>query len=626
MIVFLLHEMFVLFRQIWFVNNVFHPVTLLSEMLFFVCSLDLIDLMIELLASVMSECNHNRTNIRRSDLLLGCCVKFQLFQMDSSAQDFQPMTFSIKLWPPSDSTRLMLVERMTKNLSTESIFSKKYGLLGKEEAHESAKRIEEECFLSADEHFKQEPDDDGSSAVQLYAKETSKMMLEVLKRGQRTTAAPEAPMVDAPCEPDDTVFDISGGKRDFIEADEAKELLSPLTKPGNSYRRICFSNRSFGIDAANVAGPILESIKNQLTEIDISDFVAGRPEDVALVVMHIFSKALAGSVLRYLNISDNALGEKGVRAFTDLLKSQENLEEFYVMNDGISEAAAVALSELIPSTEKLKVLHFHNNMTGDEGAMSIAEMVKRSPNIESFRCSATRIGSDGGVALAESLGTCTRLKKLDLRDNLFGVDAGIALSKTLPKLPDLVELYLSDLNLENEGTEAIVNALKQSAPHLEVLEMAGNEINAKAAPALAECLRAMQSLKKLTLAENELKDDGAVIIAKSLEFGHTDLKELDVSTNMLQRVGARCFAQSITNKAGFVKLNINGNFISDEGIDEVKKILKDGNNSLDVLGPLDENDPEGDPDEQYEEDEEDVEDGNGELDSKLDNLKVEQDD
>ncbi|KAL5651692.1 hypothetical protein ACJX0J_037150, partial [Zea mays] len=143
---------------------------------------------------------------------------------------------------------------------------------------------------------------------------------------------------DAPRVLADTVLDISGGERAFIEADEAKELLSPLTKPGNSYKRICFSNRSFG-----------------------------RSEDEALDVMRIFSKALEGSVLRYLNISDNALGEKGVRAFSELLKSQESLEELYVMNDGISEEAAKALSELIPATEKLKVLHFHNNMTGDEG-------------------------------------------------------------------------------------------------------------------------------------------------------------------------------------------------------------------------------------------------------------------
>jgi Ran GTPase-activating protein 1 len=256
--------------------------------------------------------------------------------------------------------------------------------------------------------------------------------------------------------------------------------------------------------------------------------------------------------------------------------------------------------------------------------MYIAEMVKRSPNVESFRCSATRIGSDGGVALSEALGTCTRLKKLDLRDNLFGVDAGLALSKTLPKLPDLVELYLSDLNLENEGTIAIAKALKQSAPQLEVLEIAGNEINAKAAPVLAECLAAMQSLKKLTLAENELKDDGAVIIAKSLEDGHTDLKELDVSTNMLQRVGARCFARAVAYKPAFVQLNMNGNFISDEGIDEVKDILKAGKKSLDVLGSLDENEPDGEPDD--EEEDEDAEDNEDELDSKLQSVKVEQDD
>ncbi|KAJ1265052.1 hypothetical protein BS78_08G048700 [Paspalum vaginatum] len=547
--------------------------------------------------------------------------------MDSPGQDFQPRTFSIKLWPPSENTRLTLVERMTKNLSTESIFSRKYGLLGKEEAHENAKRIEQLCFASADEHFKKEPDGDGSSAVQLYAKETSKMMLEALKKGPSMTAEPEAPVTDTPLVPCDITLDLSCGKRAFIEPDEAKELLGPLTKPGNSYKRICFSNRSFGIDAANVAGPILESIKNQLTEVDISDFVAGRPEDEALDVMHIFSKALEGSVLRYLNISDNALGEKGVRAFSELLKSQVNLEELYVMNDGISEEAAKALSELIPSTEKLKVLHFHNNMTGDEGAMHVAEMVKRSPNLESFRCSATRIGSDGGVALSEALGACTRLKKLDLRDNLFGVDAGLALSKTLPELPDLVELYLSDLNLENTGMVAIANALKQSAPQLEVLEVAGNEINAKAAPALAECLAAMQSLKKLTLAENELKDDGALIIAKSLEDGHTDLKELDVSTNMLQRVGARCFARAVANKPAFAQLNINGNFISEEGIDEVKDILKAGKKSPDVLGPLDENDPDGEPDDGDEEEEdEDAQDDEDGLDLKLQNVKVEQDD
>uniref|UniRef100_A0A0E0PME8 WPP domain-containing protein n=1 Tax=Oryza rufipogon TaxID=4529 RepID=A0A0E0PME8_ORYRU len=168
-----------------------------------------------------------------------------------------------------------------------------------------------------------------------------------------------------------------------------------------------------------------------------------------------------------MRISSKVLeGEKGVRAFEELLKSQDTLEEeeLYMMNNGISEEAAKTFYELIPSTEKLKVLHFHNNMMGDEGAMFVAEM--------------------------------------------------------------------------NKGILAIVNTRKQLTPQIEVLEMARNKINAKEAQALAECLTTLQSLKKLTLAENGLKDDGAVVIAKALEDGHRDLKELDVSKEYVAEDGS----------------------------------------------------------------------------------------
>ncbi|KAK9281570.1 hypothetical protein L1049_004473 [Liquidambar formosana] len=540
------------------------------------------------------------------------------FDMDSTAQAFPHRKMAIKLWPPSKSTRLMLVDRMTKNLTTPSLFSRKYGLLSKEEAEEYAKEIEDLAFVAANQHHEKEPDGDGSSAVQLYAKESSKLMLEVLKRGPRTKEDGEV-MISEKVASHETFFDISGGRRAFIDAEEAEELLKPLGEPGNSYTKICFSNRSFGLDAARVAEPILLSLKDQLTEVDLSDFIAGRPEAEALEVMNLFSSALEGCELKYLNLSNNALGEKGVRAFGALLKSQNKLEELYLMNDGISEEAARAVCEIIPSTEKLRVLQFHNNMTGDEGAFAISEILKHSPALEDFRCSSTRVDSEGGVSLAEALGTCTRLKKLDLRDNMFGVEAGVALSKTLSVFADLTEVYLSYLNLEDEGAKALANALKESAPSLEVLEMAGNDITGEAASTLAACIEAKQFLTKLNLAENELKDEGAILIGKALEKGHGQLNEVDLSTNSIRRAGARLLAQAVVHKPGFKLLNINGNFISDEGIDEVKDIFK---NLPNVLGPLDENDPEG---EDYNEDgEEEGADNEDELESKLKDLEIKQ--
>ncbi|KAF5204387.1 Ran gtpase-activating protein [Thalictrum thalictroides] len=97
--------------------------------------------------------------------------------------------------------------------------------------------------------------------------------------------------VDSPCV---TVFDISGGRRTFMEAEEAEEILRPLSDKGNSYSKICFSDRSFGLGAARVAEPILISLKDQLTEVDLSDFIAGRPKEEAIEVMNIFSSALEG--------------------------------------------------------------------------------------------------------------------------------------------------------------------------------------------------------------------------------------------------------------------------------------------------------------------------------------------
>ncbi|XAR57220.1 hypothetical protein NMG60_11025281 [Bertholletia excelsa] len=537
--------------------------------------------------------------------------------MDAITTNSQPRQFSVKLWPPSQNTRLMLVERVINNLSSESIFTQKYGSLPKEKAAENAKEIEEAAFAAASQHYEEEPDGDGSAAVQLYAKECSKLILEVLKRGSRTKRDGDFAEVEKLVGPGKMVFDISKGQRAFIEAEEAKELLRPLKEPGNCYTKICFSNRSFGLDAACVAQPILESIKDHLKEVDLSDFIAGRPEAEALDVMNIFSAALEGSVLKSLNLSNNALGEKGVRAFGRLLKSQSSLEELFLMNDGISEEAARAVCELIPSTDNLRVLQFHNNMTGDEGAIAISEVVKRTPLLEDFRCSSTRIGSDGGSALSEALGTCTHLKKLDLRDNMFGVEAGMVLSKTLSKHTNLTEIYLSYLNLEDEGAIAIANALKDSASTLEVLEMAGNDITAEAASSLASCIAAKQFLSKLNLAENELKDEGAIQIGKALEEGHGQLKEVDISNNLIRRAGARVLAQAVVQKPEFKLLNVNGNFIPEEGIDELKDIFK---TCPDMLGSLDENDPEGEDDDEKESGDEDE--GNEELESKLKNLDV----
>jgi Ran GTPase-activating protein 1 len=527
----------------------------------------------------------------------------------------------------------MLVERMTDNLSSVSFFSRKYGLLSKEEAAENAKRIEETAFLAANDHEAKEPNLDDSSVVQFYAREASKLMLEALKRGP-TSQKQEHEKEPRPetVEVKETIFDISRGDRGFVDEKLAEELLRPLAEEGNSYTKICFSNRSFGLDSARVAERVLIEVQRNLTDVDLSDFIAGRSEAEALEVMTIFSSVLQGCELRSLNLSDNALGEKGVRAFGSLLKSQKTLEELYFMNNGISVEAARAICELLPSVERLRVLHFHNNMTGDDGAEALSGLVRNCTALEDFRCSSTRVGAEGGIALVGALGAGNRLKKLDLRDNMFGKKCGVALSRALSGHLGLTEAYLSYLGFQDKGTIALANSLKEGAPSLKVLEIAGNDVTVKAAPALAECLGLKRMLTKLVLSENELKDEGSVVICGALVEGHEHLKELDLSSNFISGVGAKAAAESVINKPDFDLLNIDGNCISEEGIDAVKDVLRRGVKGVTVLGSLEDNNAEGEgddyEDEDNDEDGDEDDDGNessdsdDDLEAKLKDLKM----
>ncbi|KAH9314646.1 hypothetical protein KI387_023273, partial [Taxus chinensis] len=555
-----------------------------------------------------------------------------------TTQNHADRVFSIKLWPPSESTRSMLVERMTSSLSSESYFSRRYGLLSKEEAAENAKKIEDIAFVAANDHDSRYPNADGGSAVQLYAKESSKLMLEALKQGPNAAKTREVVAREAipeTIEVKETVFDISRGARGFVDEALAMELLRPLEEPGNCYTKICFSNRSFGVEAARVAERVLKGVQEHLTDVDLADFIAGRPEDEALEVMSIFSSVLEGCVLRSLNLSNNALGEKGIRAFGSLLKSQETLEELYFLNNGISAEAARAICELLPSVERIKTLHFFNNMTGDDGAEALSELVKNCITLEDFRCSSARVGTQGGIALAGALAEGSRLKKLDLMDNMFGTTGGVAVSRAISGHLDLTEVYLSYLNFEDEGAIAIANSLKEGAPSLRVLEIAGNDITSKAAPALAECLTVKKLLTKFDASENELKDEGSIIICKALLEGHDHLKELNLSTNAITGIGAKAAAEAVANKPDFNVLNIDANFMSEEGIETVKDVLRKGAKGVSVLGSLEDNDEEGggDDDESNgdneeskgdneDNDEQKNSDGDNELEEKLQNLKV----
>ena len=100
------------------------------------------------------------------------------------------------------------------------------------------------------------------------------------------------------------------------------------------------------MEAAEVFAGAIRLLPNLKSAI-LADIIAGRPEAEGLRVYEVLAAALRDKHLTEIDLSDNAVGPKGVHACRELLTNQEHLEKLYFCNCGISKEAAASIAELL---------------------------------------------------------------------------------------------------------------------------------------------------------------------------------------------------------------------------------------------------------------------------------------
>jgi Ran GTPase-activating protein 1 len=110
--------------------------------------------------------------------------------------------------------------------------------------------------------------------------------------------------------------------------------------------QIILSTWALSVDAAEVFAGVIAA-QTQLKSAILADIIAGRPEAEGLRVYEVLGAALKEKALTEIDLSDNAVGPKGVAALRELLSSQACLQKLYFCNCGISAEAATSLSELL---------------------------------------------------------------------------------------------------------------------------------------------------------------------------------------------------------------------------------------------------------------------------------------
>lgn len=413
------------------------------------------------------------------------------------------------------------------------------------------------------------------------------------------------------------------GERELVSETRAHELLQAYAGLETSadvpaFTHITLRNKSYTIEAAKVIAGFFSRLYErgafaQLTSVDFADMIAGRPEDEALQVLATLCDSLQGiKTLTRIDLSDNALGEKGVRACYGLLLQQEELKQMYFCNNGISAAAAAVIAEEVllfrgPETPtKLETFHFYNNMSGDGGAKALSKLLPLSPLLKDLRFSATRAQREGSLEFAKALSSLHKLERIDLSDNTFKAEGGVAIAAALKQQQNLVEVNFRDASLEDEGMIAIAAAISQGTAAIQKLDVSGNDLTADSMPSLARALRKCTQLRVLQVEENEIGSKGAKSLAKAIKSHLPQLETLVSNVNEIGTSGALALVNAVVEKASFTSLQIDGNMISEDGVATITELLESKKKS-DILGSLEDNDEDGEDDEDEEEEEDDEE-------------------
>ncbi|XP_036194932.1 leucine-rich repeat-containing protein 45 isoform X2 [Myotis myotis] len=151
--------------------------------------------------------------------------------------------------------------------------------------------------------------------------------------------------------------------------------------------------------------------------------------------------------------------------------------------------------------------------------------------------------------------------RLDLATQSLTLDTCRALGALLPKEAQLTELVLSDCMLSEEGATLLLQGLCANTI-LRLLDLKGNNLQAKGAEALGKLLRQNKSIQSLTLEWNNLGawEDAFATFCRALA-GNLTLRQLDLRNNQISHQGAEELALALKGNTSLQQLDLRWNNI-----------------------------------------------------------------
>jgi Ran GTPase-activating protein 1 len=320
---------------------------------------------------------------------------------------------------------------------------------------------------------------------------------------------------------DSRKFTISQSGLQLDTAEDVAAGVAKLLEAKDQVAEVVLSKNSYGIEATQSIGNALSQCPG-LQVVNLSDIFTGRVKSVLNPALRNLAEGLMPCRdLVELDLSDNAFGPDGVRAFSFLIEASPQLKVLKVNNNGLGVEGGSLLAAALLTCEGIQLTSFSagRNRLEDVGTRELARAFRTMKSLRQISLYQNAIRGEGMVSLFEAFNECGDLQIIEIQDNFLSEESVYTgLAASLLKLQYVSILNIGDCNLQDEGAQAVLKALSQTSPHMLELHLEHNELSARStADLLIELLPSKPQLEKVSLKGNEFDEETQQALLEAFE-------------------------------------------------------------------------------------------------------------
>ncbi|KAM6159439.1 ribonuclease inhibitor [Rhynchocyon petersi] len=289
--------------------------------------------------------------------------------------------------------------------------------------------------------------------------------------------------------------------------------------------------------------------------------------------------------VQVLRLADCDLTETRCPAIIPVLQANPSLTDLTLCNNQLGNGGiCLVLQGLGGSSCKLQKLSLQNCSLTDAGCEVLPRMLPLLPSLLELNLEDNPLGDKGLQLLCEGLqNPQCRIERVHLQYcNLTAHSCG-PLAAVLRARPDFRELSLSNNDLGEAGVHQLCQALLSAPGLLESLRLANCGVTTANCKDLCSILASKDSLQMLDLGENRLGDAGVATLCPGLLSPNSKLRTLWLWECDLSTVSCKELSQVLRTKKSLKELSLAGNELGDQGARLLCEVLQEPGSGLESL-------------------------------------------